>query len=254
MRDEARFLSGPRSRLEELRRVFRIGTECVRGFRALHFLGPAVTVFGSARLNDGHPTYDLGRAVGGALADQGFAVMTGGGPGLMEAANRGACEAGGLSVGCAIQLEHEPEPNPYLDVAVDFRYFFVRKVMMVKYSCGFVLLPGGIGTLDELFETATLIQCKKIRQFPLVLLGTEFWNPVVGMLRANLLAAGTISQSDIDRFFLTDDPAEAARHVRETVAERFDVVWGPRPQVLLGETRPVPQHPVAHPSPTDSAS
>ena len=221
----------------------------MRGFRALHFMGPAVTVFGSARLNDGHPTYALGRALGGALANEGFAVMTGGGPGLMEAANRGAAEAGGLSVGCAIQLEHEPEPNPYLDVAVDFRYFFVRKVMLVKYSCGFVMLPGGIGTLDELFETATLIQCKKIRQFPLVLLDSAFWNPVVDMMRENLLAKGTISEADIDRLVVTDDPGEAAHHIRETVAERFEVVWGPKPQVLLGESRPV-----AHHGPNDSTA
>jgi len=150
-RDEARFLHGPRSRCEELRRLVRIGAEFVRGLRALHFLGPAVAVFGSARLGEGHAAYAQGRAVGRALADQGFAVLTGGGPGLMEAANRGAREAGGLSVGCSIQLAHEAESNPYLDLEVDFHYFFIRKVMMVKYACGFVLLPGGLGTLDELF-------------------------------------------------------------------------------------------------------
>lgn len=221
--------------------MFRIGAEFVRGFRALHFLGPAVSVFGSARLGDGHPYYTLGREVGARLSEAGFAVMTGGGPGLMEATNRGARDAGGLSVGCAIQLAHEPEPNPYLDVAVNFHYFFVRKVMLVKYSVGFVLLPGGLGTLDELFETATLIQTRKIRDFPLVLLGSEFWTPVVDMLRDNLLAAGTISESDVERLFITDDPRAAAAHLRSVARSRFEVVWGPKPRLVLGEKKPKPR-------------
>ncbi len=221
--------------------MVRIGAEFLRGFRALHFLGPAVCVFGSARLKDGHPYYALGRETGARLAEAGFAVMTGGGPGLMEATNRGARDVGGLSVGCAIQFEHEPEPNPHLDVAVDFHYFFVRKVMMVKYSVGFVLLPGGLGTLDELFETATLVQTRKIRDFPLVLLGTAFWNPVVDLLRDTLLAQGTISEADVDRLMITDDPAEAAAHIRQAASSRFDVVWGPEPRAVLGEKRPRPR-------------
>ena len=164
--DVGRFLSGPQRRGSELARIWRIGLEFVRGFRALHFVGPCVTVFGSARFRPGHRYYELAREVGTRLARAGFAVMTGGGPGVMEAANRGAQEAGGLSIGCNIELAHEQEPNPYLDHWVDFRYFFVRKVMLTKYSCAFVLMPGGFGTMDEIFETLTLIQTGKMKSFP----------------------------------------------------------------------------------------
>ncbi len=170
-RDEQFLLEGPRSRMDELFRVIRIGAEFVSGFRALHFVGPCVTVFGSARPQPDDPHYQLARRVGGELAQAGFTVMTGGGPGLMEAANRGAQEAGGVSIGCSIELPEEEKPNPYLDEFVQFRYFFVRKVMLVKYSYGFVALPGGLGTLDEIFETATLVQTRKIWGFPLILIG-----------------------------------------------------------------------------------
>src|SRR5262249_45288353 len=166
-----RFLQGPPKRGHELIRAVRIFFEFMRGFRSLHFLGPCVTVFGSARFKDGHPYYELGRTVGAGLARAGFTVMTGGGPGIMEAANRGAKDAGGFSVGCNIELPQEQRPNPYLDRWITFRHFFVRKVMLVKYSYAFVALPGGFGTLDEVFETATLIQTRKIQEFPLVLMG-----------------------------------------------------------------------------------
>src|SRR5581483_5005060 len=153
-----------------------------RGLRALHFLERCVTVFGSARFAEDHPYYKLARHVGSELAIAGFTVMTGGGPGVMEAANRGAHEAGGVSVGCNIELPHEQKPNPYLDLFVEFRYFFVRKVMLVKYSTAFVVMPGGFGTMDEIFETATLIQTGKIRGFPVVLMGKEYWAPLVTLI------------------------------------------------------------------------
>src|SRR5262245_21448532 len=158
-----RFLQGPQARRSELFRAIRIFIEFIRGFRALHFVGPCVTVFGSARFKEDHPYYALGREVGRALARAGFTVMTGGGPGIMEAANRGAKDVGGRSVGCNIELPEEQRPNPYLDRWITFRHFFVRKVMLVKYSYAFVALPGGFGTLDEIFETATLVQTGKIK-------------------------------------------------------------------------------------------
>lgn len=237
--EERKFLSGPRARLTELGRVLRIAGEFVRGFRALHFVGPCVTVFGSARFREDHRYYQLARDVAGELSRSGFAVMTGGGPGIMEAANRGAREAGGLSIGCNIELPFEQSHNPYLDRWIDFRYFFVRKVMLVKYSSAFVLMPGGMGTLDEMFETATLIQTGKIDGFPLVLVGTEFWTPVLELLRDTLLAEGTISVEDVDRFVLTDDPREVAAHiVRATTDEMGIFERSPEPSVLLGESAP----------------
>ena len=169
--DERLLLQGPHARRHELRQAVRIFSECIRGFRALHFVGPCVTVFGSARFDAAHPYYALGEEVGAKLAEIGVTVMTGGGPGLMEAANRGARRAGGRSIGCNIQLPKEQQPNPYLDRMVEFRYFFVRKLMLLKYSYAFVALPGGFGTLDEIFETLVLIQTGKIKRFPLVLLG-----------------------------------------------------------------------------------
>jgi len=175
--EERHFLVGPRLRREEIARLFRILSDFMRGFRALHFLDPVVTVFGSARFPESHRYYALAREVGRQLAEAGFTVMTGGGPGTMEAANRGAREGGGTSVGCNIELPHEQKPNPYLDLFVEFRYFFVRKVMLVKYSTAFVCMPGGFGTMDEIFETATLIQTGKILGFPLILVGREYWTP-----------------------------------------------------------------------------
>lgn len=209
---------GPASRRTELRRAFRIFKECIRGFRAFHFVGPCVTVFGSARFAQGHPYYEMARQTGANLARVGFTVMTGGGPGIMEAANRGAKEGGGPSVGCNIQLPLEQEPNQYLDRWVEFRYFFVRKLMLVKYSFGFVVLPGGLGTLDELFEMAVLIQTGKIKNFPVVMMGKDFWQGCLGHLRA-FVRAGTLDAEDISRIHLTDSPEEAVEHI----ASRFDM-------------------------------
>jgi uncharacterized protein (TIGR00730 family) len=211
--------------------------EFVRGFRALHFVGPCVTVFGSARFKEDHRYYGLAREVGRELARAGFTVMTGGGPGIMEAANRGARETGGYSVGCNIELPAEQRPNQYLDRWVTFRHFFVRKVMLVKYSYAFIALPGGYGTLDEIFETVTLVQTGKIKEFPIVLVVRDFWEPLVEFLRTRPLAEGTIGPGDLERLTLTDSPAEAARCVTEVAQRRFGLTYGPRmpPRWYLGE-------------------
>lgn len=220
---ERRFLGGAQSRGFEFVHALHIFHEYFRGLRALHFVGPCVTVFGSARLGEDTPAYALGRAVGAGLAARGFTVMTGGGGGLMEAANRGAREAGGRSIGCNIELPHEQAPNRYLDFSVTFRHFFIRKVMLVKYSSGFVALPGGFGTFDELFEAATLIETGKVAGFPIVLLGRSFWEPVVDLLRSDLLAAGTITAGELAGLRVFDDAEETAAHVA-AVATRTGMI------------------------------
>ncbi len=235
--DETRFLDGPQGRGWELRRLLRIAREFLRGFRALHFVGPCVTVFGSARFAAENRYYQKAREMGYALAQAGFTVMTGGGPGIMEAANRGAREAAGRSIGCNIELALEQRPNPYLDVVVTFRYFFVRKVMLVKYSYAFVAFPGGFGTLDEILETATLIQTGKISDFPIVLFGVEYWRPFIVYMRDPLLSAGTIDDRDLGFFLLTDSVDEAVDHIRRIATGRFGLTYGARPERsrLFGE-------------------
>ena len=235
--DDRRFLAGPTWRLVELRRLLRIVLEFLRGFRRLHFVGPCVTVFGSARFAAGHPHYEMARVMGHRLAETGFTVMTGGGPGVMEAANRGAREAGGPSIGCNIELPHEQNPNPYLDLFVEFRYFFVRKVMLVKYSYGFVVLPGGFGTLDEIFETATLIQTGKIPAFPLVVMGRDYWQPLFDLLHGTMVPRGTIAAADLDRLLLTDSPDEAIAAIEGYAREHAGLSLQPRRRWLLGERR-----------------
>lgn len=219
--EERRFLAGPRSRLAELWSVVKIAFEFLKGFRALHFVGPCVTVFGSARFERGHPYYELARAVGRELALAGFTVMTGGGPGIMEGANRGAKEAGGMSVGCNIRLPREQVPNPYLDLWITFNRFHVRKVMLVKYSYAFVILPGGYGTMDEMFEVLTLIQTGKVQHFPVVLMPAAAWQPLVEFMRRCMVEAGTISAEDLDLVRLMDSPKEAAALVAEVAAKEF---------------------------------
>lgn len=194
-------------------RVMRIQSEFVEGFGALAELGPAVSVFGSARTRPSDPAYAMGVEVGRQLVKAGYAVITGGGPGAMEAANKGAFEAGGTSVGLGIELPFETGLNPYVDVGVNFRYFFARKTMFVKYAQGFIVLPGGFGTLDELFEALTLVQTQKVTSFPLVLLGTAYWSGLLDWLRQSALTHGTISLTDIDLLHLTDDIEEAVRIV-----------------------------------------
>jgi uncharacterized protein (TIGR00730 family) len=234
--EEELFLEGPRSRGFELGRAFRIFGELIYGFRSLHFVGPCITVFGSARFQPDHPYYVLTRDLGARIARARFTVMTGGGPGLMEAANRGAKEARGVSVGCNIVLPQEQKPNPYLDKFVEFRYFFVRKVMLVKYSYGFVAAPGGFGTMDELFEVLTLIQTGKIKNFPVVLLGVDYWSPLIAFVRESLLAKGAIAAPDLAAILLTDSPAEAVTHIQRCATEHFGLRYVPRkPAKMLFE-------------------
>jgi uncharacterized protein (TIGR00730 family) len=229
-REDRLFLEGPQSRGFELRHAGRVIREYLSALRLLHFLGPSVTVFGSARLNEGHPYYALARSVGSELAMHGFSVMTGGGPGIMEAANRGAKDVGGLSIGCNILLPMEQTANPYIDRLVTFRYFFIRKVMLVKYSYGFIAMPGGFGTLDEIFETMTLIQTGKVKDFPVVLMGTDYWTPLLEYLRNTLLAAGVIDELDVDRLLLTDSAAEASEYIRDMAIKHFGLSYRKRPK------------------------
>ena len=191
-------------------RVLRILSEFVEGFDALNEVGPAVTVFGSARAHPDDPYYKAGIELGAALAHRGFAVITGGGPGIMEAVNRGCHEAGGLSVGCNIELPQEQSLNKYVDLGVEFRYFFVRKNMFVKYARGFVIFPGGLGTLDELFESLTLAQTGKIEHFPIVLYGTPYWKGLLDWMKEVVLKSGAIGPDDLKLLSFTDDPEEAA--------------------------------------------
>ena len=197
-------------------RVMRIQSEFVEGFGALAELGPAVSVFGSARTRPDDPTYALAERVGAGLVHAGYAVITGGGPGAMEAANKGACEAGGTSVGLGIELPFETGLNEYVDLGVNFRYFFARKTMFVKYAQGFIVLPGGFGTLDEVFEAITLVQTQKVTSFPIVLMGTGYWQGLLDWLRESALTAGTISASDLDLITLTDDVTEAIAIIVES--------------------------------------
>jgi uncharacterized protein (TIGR00730 family) len=235
--DDRVLLEGPHSRFKEFRLIVRVALEFIRGFRTLHFVGPCVTVFGSARMGEDHPYYAIGREIGRALVKLGFTVMTGGGPGLMEAANRGAQEAGGVSVGCNIELPHEQQPNRYLDRWVCCHYFFVRKVLLFKYSYAFVALPGGLGTLDELCEALTLVQTRKIKNFPVVLVGTTYWAPFYALLQT-MVEAGTVGARDLDMFLLTDDIAEAMAHIDRHAIEAFGLRRrAPKPSKVLGEGR-----------------
>jgi uncharacterized protein (TIGR00730 family) len=229
-------LEGPHSRLHEILLLMRAGRDFVRGFRALHFVGPCVTVFGSARFDEHHRYYAMAREVGAALARMGFTVMTGGGPGVMEGANRGAREAGGRSVGCNVELPFEQEPNPYLDRWVTCRYFFVRKVLLVKYSYAFVVLPGGFGTLDELTEALTLIQTRKILQFPIVLMGSDYWAPFLAMVKTRV-EEGSISASDLDLMLVTDSVTDATAHLELHAVQHFGLKKRkvPRPRKIFGE-------------------
>jgi hypothetical protein len=198
-------------------RVFRIMAEFIEGFEMLHTLGPAVTVFGSARTKPGEPDYEMARVLGSEIVKAGFSVITGAGPGCMEAANRGARDAEGASIGLNIDLPFEQKPNPYLTKLISFRYFFVRKVMFLKYALGAVIVPGGFGTMDELFELLTLVQTMRVKPFPVVLMGQDYWGGLVDWLRDKMLGGGKISPEDLDFFHRTDDPAEAVAYIGERV-------------------------------------
>ena len=192
-------------------RIFRIQSELIDGIETLNELGPAVAIFGSARLQPDTPYFQAVEKVAYILSRAGFSIITGGGPGIMEAANKGGYDGKGESVGLNIQLPHEQAPNPYQDISLDFRYFFVRKLMFVKYSIAYIIAPGGFGTLDELFESLTLIQTDKIRHFPVILLGKDYWGGLIDWIRSHMLAIGCISEEDLDLFYICDDPDEAAR-------------------------------------------
>ena len=218
-------------------RVFRIMAEFIEGFEMMHEFGPAVTVFGSARTAPDEPEYEMGRKLGASLVEAGFAVITGGGPGLMEAANRGAHEAGGVSIGLNIDLPLEQKPNPYLTDLINFRYFFVRKVMFLKYASAAVILPGGYGTMDEFNELLTLVQTERIEHMPIVLMGKDYWGGLVDWLRGTMLKEACIDPGDLELFCQTDDPGEAVACIREQVGPAPDDApgAGPAPDNAPGE-------------------
>lgn len=229
-------LEGPHGRFHEFMLLGRAMRDFIRGFRVLHFVGPCVTIFGSARFRETHPYYAVAREVGRRTSALGFTVMTGGGPGLMEAANRGARDFGGRSIGCNIELPMEQDANPYLDRWVSCHYFFVRKVLLFKYSYAFVALPGGLGTLDELCEALTLIQTGKIRNYPVVLIGTAYWKPFSDLLH-EMLEEGAIGASDLNLLKITDDIDEAMAHLDEHAVAAFGLKRVPwrKPRWWLGE-------------------
>ncbi|MFI5076743.1 MAG: TIGR00730 family Rossman fold protein [Vicinamibacteria bacterium] len=232
-------LEGPRARWSELRLALSTLRDFITGFRGLHFVGPCVTVFGSARTPEAHAFYALARAMGAGLTRLGFTVMTGGGPGIMEAANRGAREAGGRSVGCAIRLPKEQDVNRYMDRVVVCDYFFVRKTLLLKYSYAFVVMPGGLGTLDELFEALTLIQTGKISNFPVVLMGVDYWAPLRAQLDI-MVREQTIDRRDLDLLLITDDVETALAHINERTVKPFGLTARRvrRPAPWLGESAP----------------
>lgn len=219
-------LHGPNTRFRELSLLMGVVRDFLTGFRSLHFVGPCVTVFGSARFPEDHPYYLMARDMGAAIASLGFTVMTGGGPGIMEAANLGAVEGGGKSVGLGIELPMEQSLNAHVQIGMEFDYFFIRKMMFTKFAAGLVVAPGGFGTMDELFDTLTLIQTRKIRRIPVVMLGTSYFGPLVSWMQDVLLQEGAISKSDLDLWLLTDEPAAAAAYLDRHIV---DQTWWSQP-------------------------
>lgn len=236
IREEKSFLSGPRTRWQEFKYTLKIFAQFIKGFRAMHFLGPTVTVFGSARFDENHKYYILAREVSAELAKRGFAIMTGGGPGIMEAGNRGARDVGGVSVGCNIVLPHEQKENPYMDKFITIDSFFVRKELLRKYSFAFVVLPGGFGTLDEFFETVTLIQTGKVEKFPIVVMGTEFHQNIREHIE-RMERERTISTEDLDLFLFSDDVDEVVEHIVKYADEHKGIKLKPagKAMKILGE-------------------
>ncbi|MFZ1584745.1 MAG: TIGR00730 family Rossman fold protein, partial [Saprospiraceae bacterium] len=237
-REEKSFMQGPRARWRELKYTLGVVMQFIKGFRVLHFIGPCITVFGSARFKEDHPYYKMAREVSKQLSQLGFTIMTGGGPGIMEAANRGARDASGLSVGCNIQLGHEQEPNPYLDKFVTLEYFFVRKELLRKYSFAFIIMPGGFGTLDEFFETVTLIQTKKVSKFPIIVMGTEFHKDIKEHIEVMRIEK-TISEEDLELILFTDSFDEVVNHIAKFAANdlKLKLVQPLKPIWILGEER-----------------
>ncbi len=219
---ESVYLEGPKSRGYELGFAFKVFFQFIKGFRKLHFVGPCITVFGSARFKEDHPYYVAARSFGKRIAEIGFTTMTGGGPGIMEAANRGAFENDGLSIGCNIKLPFEQVANKYLHRNITFEHFFVRKVLLVKYSYAFIILPGGFGTMDEFFEILTLVQTKSVTNFPIVLFGKEYYKPLVDVM-SGMLEKGTISKEDLDLVLYTDDENQAMEHIQNYVQKNYKI-------------------------------
>jgi len=216
------YLEGPKSRGYELLFAWKVFTEFIKGFRTLHFVGPCITVFGSARFKEDNRYYISAREFGKRIASLGFTTMTGGGPGIMEAANRGAFENNGMSVGCNIKLPFEQKPNKYMHKWITMEYFFIRKVMLLKYSYAFIVMPGGFGTMDELFNTITLIQTKSITQFPIVLFGTEYYSPLMETIET-MSKEGTISKEDMALVLMTDNIDEAMRHIKTYITKNYQI-------------------------------
>lgn len=231
------FLKGPRSRWSEFTFSLEVLYQFIKGFRSLHFIGPCITIFGSARYQPGHEYYQLTEDIAARLAKLGFAIMTGGGPGIMEAANKGAKQAGGLSLGCNIQLPFEQKPNPFLDKMVNIKYFFVRKELLRKYSSGFVVMPGGLGTLDEFFEVITLIQTGKIQHFPVVVMGLEHHRKMMDFLE-KLVEEKTVGPNDYEHIAFTDDVDEAIKHIQSFSVKKIANAGNTqRPLWILGEQK-----------------
>lgn len=216
------YLEGPKSRSYELRFAFKVFFEFIQGFRTLHFVGPCITVFGSARFKEDHQYYEVAREFGRRIAALGFTTMTGGGPGIMEAANRGAYESGGTSVGCNIVLPHEQKENEYLTKSVTFDHFFVRKTMLAKYSYAFIIMPGGFGTMDEFYEILTLIQTKSVTQFPVVLYSENYYKPLIENIRF-MAEQGTISEEDMKLVLLTDSVDDAMNHISKYISTNYKI-------------------------------
>jgi uncharacterized protein (TIGR00730 family) len=216
------YLEGPKSRGYELVFAWKVFWQFIRGFRTLHFVGPCITVFGSARFKEDNMYYQQARSIGKRIAQLGFTTMTGGGPGIMEAANRGAFEAGGISVGCNIQLPFEQKANPYLNRSITFEYFFLRKVMLVKYSYAFIIMPGGFGTMDEFFETLTLVQTKTVTAFPIVLFGKSYYKELMEAI-SDMAKQGTIAKEDMSLVLLTDNEDEAIDHIRSYITTNYKI-------------------------------
>jgi uncharacterized protein (TIGR00730 family) len=231
------FLKGPRSRWQEFTFSLEVMLQFIKGFRNLHFIGPCITIFGSARYQPGHEYYQLAEEMAEKLSQKGFAIMTGGGPGIMEAANKGAKNAGGLSLGCNIELPFEQKPNPYLDKMVDIKYFFVRKELLRKYSTGFVVMPGGLGTLDEFFEVITLIQTGKIQHFPVVVMGLDHHSKMMEFLE-KLIEEKTVGARDYEQILFTDDVDEALKHIQFYSREKRSLLEGSQTPIwILGEKK-----------------
>ena len=242
VKEEIKFLDGPQSRLKDLWFVIKITYQFIKGFRVLHFVGPCITIFGSARFKNENQYYQMAQSISGKIAKLGFTIMTGGGPGIMEAANRGAKEVGGKSVGCNIELPFEQIPNPYTDIDVDIRYFFVRKTLLLKYSYGFVVFPGGFGTMDEFFEALTLIQTNKIKKFPIAIYSLDFHKELLDYIEV-MFEKGTISEEDKKLYLVSDNEDAIVNHIKNNSIAPFGLTVKRKAWWILGERKALKKNP-----------